>query len=52
MRKVHFSYDHDETAFMEFYIIFMFSERGYSKLKHNYFPKKHTLLPLEECPIN
>lgn len=37
---------------MQVCIVFMFSERGYSKLKYNYFTKKHTLLPLQGEELN
>lgn len=37
---------------MQICIVFMFSERGGSKLKYNYFTKKHTLLPLQGEELN
>lgn len=52
MKKVHFSYGHDETAFLQVRMVFVFSEREYSKLKYNYFTKEHTLLPLHSAELN
>jgi len=33
-------------------MVFVFSEREYSKLKYNYFTKEHTLLPLHSAELN